>query len=326
MIKITVTTPSRLHFTLIDLNGELGRVDGGVGAALETPGWEIEVEPSRRLEAQGLCRRFAEKFVQHLHQKPPVSIRVLSSIPQHVGLGSATQLALAVGKALAEYLELKLSVTELAALMGRGGTSGIGVAAFQAGGIILDGGHSFGAEAQKREFLPSRVSKAPPPPILARVHPPPDWFFVVAVPDVSRGQHGRQEVEVFKTYCPLPSREVDKLARIILMKLWPSLVEGDASSFGAALTEIQGIGFKKIEHQLQAPIVRQIIDFMLEKGALGAGMSSFGPAVYGFIRGKPQAERLKEEAQVFLEEETGGLVYYSRVSRRGALLKKAGLA
>ena len=30
-VTVTVTSPSRLHFTLIDLNGELGRVDAGIG-------------------------------------------------------------------------------------------------------------------------------------------------------------------------------------------------------------------------------------------------------------------------------------------------------
>ncbi len=30
-MPITITTPSRLHFGLIDLNGELGRINGGIG-------------------------------------------------------------------------------------------------------------------------------------------------------------------------------------------------------------------------------------------------------------------------------------------------------
>ncbi len=36
-MQVTVRTPSRLHFSLIDLHGGLGRVDGGIGVALETP-------------------------------------------------------------------------------------------------------------------------------------------------------------------------------------------------------------------------------------------------------------------------------------------------
>jgi beta-ribofuranosylaminobenzene 5'-phosphate synthase len=42
-MSIVVTSPSRLHFSLIDLNGELGRVDGGIGVALNEPSLKIEV-------------------------------------------------------------------------------------------------------------------------------------------------------------------------------------------------------------------------------------------------------------------------------------------
>jgi beta-ribofuranosylaminobenzene 5'-phosphate synthase len=38
-----ITSPSRLHFALIDLNAELGRVDGGIGVALNEPSLAIEV-------------------------------------------------------------------------------------------------------------------------------------------------------------------------------------------------------------------------------------------------------------------------------------------
>ena len=33
MEHIVLNTPSRLHFGLIDMNGEIGRIDGGVGLA-----------------------------------------------------------------------------------------------------------------------------------------------------------------------------------------------------------------------------------------------------------------------------------------------------
>ncbi|MBS7628477.1 hypothetical protein KEJ23_00610, partial [Candidatus Bathyarchaeota archaeon] len=49
-----------------------------------------------------------------------------------------------VATSISKLLNLNLTVYELAKIMGRGGTSGIGVAAFDKGGLILDGGHSFG--------------------------------------------------------------------------------------------------------------------------------------------------------------------------------------
>ena len=53
MSMIRVVSPSRLHLTLIDLNAELGRVDGGVGITLESPGMEIAAEENDDVEVFG---------------------------------------------------------------------------------------------------------------------------------------------------------------------------------------------------------------------------------------------------------------------------------
>ena len=54
MQKITVITPSRIHMALIDLNGGLGRVDGGIGLSLASPGFRNTVE--RVIQASGAVR------------------------------------------------------------------------------------------------------------------------------------------------------------------------------------------------------------------------------------------------------------------------------
>ena len=41
MNQIAIRTPSRLHFSLIDLNGEVGRIDGSVGVAISQPEFRI---------------------------------------------------------------------------------------------------------------------------------------------------------------------------------------------------------------------------------------------------------------------------------------------
>ena len=39
-----IETPSRLHLTLLDLNGIYGRIDGGVGITLKNPCLKLEAE------------------------------------------------------------------------------------------------------------------------------------------------------------------------------------------------------------------------------------------------------------------------------------------
>ena len=53
MNMIKVVSPSRLHLTLIDLNAELGRVDGGVGITLEYPSMELLADKADNIEIFG---------------------------------------------------------------------------------------------------------------------------------------------------------------------------------------------------------------------------------------------------------------------------------
>ncbi len=52
MIKIT--TPCRIHMTLIDMNAEIGRVDGGAGLTLSSPNIRITAEEADGVNIEGL--------------------------------------------------------------------------------------------------------------------------------------------------------------------------------------------------------------------------------------------------------------------------------
>ncbi len=84
------------------------------------------------------------RFCDHYQVDPRVSIEVSECIPQHVGLGSGTQLALAIGLGLAMVCGIDANVWDVASAMGRGRRSGIGTAAFQTGGFVVDAGHKRG--------------------------------------------------------------------------------------------------------------------------------------------------------------------------------------
>lgn len=322
MREVRVKTPARLHFTLIDLNGSLSRVDGGIGVAIDRPNVVVKASFSDRHEVYGLRKDSVEavlrKVVEAFNMESRgVRVEVLEAIPEHVGLGSKTQLSLAVAKAVSSLFGLKCNVRRLASITGRGGTSGIGVAAFEKGGFILDGGHSFGKGKDKEKFLPSSASSAPPAPVLVRYNLPEKWFFVVGVPNVGKGAHGAKEVKIFEKFCPIPRHEVEAICHLILMKILPSVVERDLSSFGEGLTEIQRLGFKKIEVSLQPPLVKELIDSMLKWGAAGAGMSSFGPAVFGVVEGRRAAESLLSEVKNYLFI-VGGECFIAKVNNTGA--------
>lgn len=324
-MRVTVRTPSRLHLALIDLNGELGRVDGSLGVALAQPGVFLEATLSSETTVSGsqadLVRSLAKTFLEHYKIDRGAQIHVSETIPSHVGLGSTTQISLAVASALANIFSIKASVRELAEVMGRGGTSGVGVAAFERGGLILDGGHRFGVGEEKSSFLPSGASKARPAPLLVRYEVPRDWFFVVAVPNVPMGAHGEREVEIFRERCPIPAEEVGKVCRIIMMVILPAIVERDLEAFGEGLNVLQEVGIASRTRDLRDPTTWRCIDFMLDKGAYGAGQSSFGPAGYGLVEGEEKALRLTDDVTKFLRKQGGGRVFYSSANNTGAKIE-----
>lgn len=311
---LEITTPSRLHLTLIDMNASIGRVDGSIGLTLDNPVIKIKARKSDIIEITGRSEhieRIRNSTKSLLPDGEGIQISIEEDYPSHIGLGSGTQAALAAGMAVSELYDPGLSVHEIAIKVGRGGTSGIGVAAFEKGGFILDGGHKF---SQKRAFLPSAASKLSPAPVLLRKEFP-DWDIVIIVPE-QKGASQQSEVDIFRKECPVPLNEVEALSHVILMQLLPALFENDIVTFGKSIYAIQELGFKKREVELQ-PASFDLIQALRDGGANGAGMSSFGPTVYAFGE---DTENLKKIAGELLGGK--GLVFSTRARNRGAIIDK----
>lgn len=304
MSHVRITTPSRLHFSLLDLNGALGRIDGGFGLAIDKPNFQIiaeratDIRMSSSVYHERACGVIAR--LQEAYPFPGIKLTFTSEIPMHCGFGSGTQLSLGIAQAVNVLYELGLDVQELATAVGRGGTSGIGVAAFEAGGFIVDGGHRF--PEQKASFLPSSaVGDIPPPPILLR-YSFPEVPLLIVVPECSR-IYGDEEVELFRTLCPQPEWTAQKLSHTLLMQILPALVEGDMCSFGKALNQIQTFGWKRVEIDAQGAELQLTLDFLQNKGAFGAGVSSWGAAIC--VIGE-DVNRLKRDTEAFLKTLPGG--------------------
>ena len=317
---IRITSPSRLHLTLIDMNASWGRIDGGAGISLESPHITISAEKSDQTEVEGdsiLKERIEAAAGKVLPEGEGIRILIEEDMYAHVGLGSGTQASLSAAAAVNELYDLGMSVRELAIAVGRGGTSGIGVASFESGGFIVDGGHKF---SEKGSFSPSSASRADPAPVLFR-HDLPDWDIVLALPD-TQGAHDAKEADIFRKVCPIPLNEVQEVSHMILMKMMPAIIEDDIEAFGRAVNHIQTLGFKKREVQLQRQAVRDVITLMQESGAYGAGMSSFGPVVYGVVDRREDAAYIMEDVQDHLDRTIGGRVMVTRANNTGADIRR----
>lgn len=324
--KVVIETPSRIHMTLTDLTGSCGRVDGGVGITLDEPNIVLEARRTRELTVVGAdesaerARVAAEAVVNHFGLGG-AHISIRNGYKLHVGLGGGTQLGIAAAKAVCELYDCKVGAREIAKIINRGGTSGIGTAAFDMGGFIIDGGHTFGPGKEKTDFRPSSASiGVTPPPVIVRHDFPDDWKVMLAIPNLPKGAHGQKEVDIFRDFCPVPLSDVHELCYQILVRMAPSLVEKDLDEFGKAVNRIQELGFKKVEVMLQHPIVRRLMEEMRNAGAACAGLSSFGPTVYAVA--DSQIRDIEAAARDAMSD-VGGEVLTTRSRNEGARVRIA---
>jgi len=312
--RIWVEAPGRLHFGVLDLRGAFGRWFGGVGAAAPSPSVVISASASDTLEVCGpdavRAEKFARRFLDHFNIGQGARLTVEQAIPAHSGLGSGTQTALAVGRALAELHELDLEAAELARAVGRAKRSAIGTWTFAGGGLVVEGGrHRDGVEVA---------------PLIARVPFPSEWWCVVGVPDAPPGLSGVSEAQAFRNL-PCPDQaDVHEVSHLVLMGLLPAMVEHDLETFGRALTRIQeitGRWFARVQGGAFAPgASRSLVQMMKQWGVHGVGQSSWGPAVYGIASNEDSGRALSARVRDHLG--AGARVYEGRFRQEGARVWK----
>ena len=313
-MKVYVKTPARLHLGLIDLNGDLGRLFGGLGVGIDRPNVILEAQPSETLAVTGekteQVKMLAKRFLEAYGIKANASIHVKQTIPEHSGLGSGTQLALAVATALAKLFDVKASVQELAKIMRRGQRTSVGTTIFAQGGFVVDGGKS-----TSKNGFPATIFRQP----FAQ-----DWRFIVAVPNVNKGLAKGEETAAFKALTPMKPEDAGKMCRLIIMKLLPSLVEHDIKSFGEALTQLQiviGDYFAEVQGgTYSSQAVSEGVALMQKLGAYGAGQSSWGPAFYGLTQ-KEKTREIELKVKAFIKERVGGQVFVAKANNKGAYIK-----
>lgn len=294
---VRVIAPARLHLGFLDLNGSLGRLFGSIGLAIDTPHTELVLQRSRTFKGDGpdharavaALRRFAEAF----SLKDAYQVDISSAIPAHSGLGSGTQLALAVGTALMSLEGIEDSPARLGELVDRGARSAIGMAAFESGGFIVDGGRG-------------ALDRAPP--ILVRADFPTAWRALLVMDANTAGVHGEAEAKAFAALPPLAESAAAHVCRLVLMQLVPGLMESDIDAFGRALTEIQSIvGGHFAGAQgggpWTSPAVGRVVETLKAAGAYGIGQSSWGPTGFAFTPSQEIAARLYESSIGFARAE-----------------------
>jgi beta-ribofuranosylaminobenzene 5'-phosphate synthase len=303
---VRVAAPARLHLGFLDLHGGLGRKFGSLGVTLEEPRTVLTVRGADKLEVSGAsgerARRIAMRLMDGMGLTGGFEIAIDEAIPEHAGLGSGTQLALALGAALARCAGQAADPRRIALLARRGARSGIGIGAFALGGVILDGGR-----AEEDDT---------PPPIVSRLDFPEAWRVLLIVDPKNGGLHGPAEYEAFRLLPQFPERLAADLSRLMLMQALPALAEADLPRFGEAVSELQrrvGDYFSPVQGgRFSSPHVAAALAWLEAAGIAGFGQSSWGPTGFAFAASPAEGEALMAEA----ERRWGGSLRFRLVKGR----------
>ncbi len=293
--NVTVRASGRLHMGFFDLHGGLGRKFGSIGLSLEAPSLLLEAKMASDLKVVGsdavpqsvIARTYtiAQHLLTKLNLNQAIELDVLQNIPEHAGLGSGTQLALAIGAAINRLYSLDLSTAQIAALTGRGGRSGIGIAAFDHGGLLIDGG---------RVSVPLSDASAIPP-LLARYDFPERWRILLIFDASQPGVHGEQERIAFNQLPLFPESLAAHLCRHVLMQAMPALAEHDLPAFGRSIQELQmhvGDYFAPAQGGRYASrLVGGVLQHLESLGLACYGQSSWGPTGFAVFENDAEAEK-----------------------------------
>jgi len=280
-MTVSVSCGARLHFGFCNLSLAHERLYGSLGVGLTEPRVTVTAERADDVRCDDdLARGFAEAAVDALGVSG-AKVAVESELPRHAGLGSGTQLALAVLTAVARANDVAPAIAEHAPALGRGGRSGVGLATFRTGGFVLDAGHPSGRFTTER---PERGDWDVPAPV-AHHDVPDDWRFVLVTPETDAGPSDETEDRKMRAVVESASPDVaDRVSGVVLRRVLPAVAEGDHERFGAGVEEVgrlNGAWYADEQGGVYRPPVGELVAALSESPAVaGAGQSSWGPTAY----------------------------------------------
>lgn len=318
--RLQITTGARLHFGLLDVAAPFG----GCGVMIDTPKTIVTARVSTEFSfnanvndheqrATAIARRIADAFGSPA-SLPPVHIDVLDAAPAHTGLGSGTQLSLAIAEAILRVSPVTSSPELAANLTGipsrqrdiwlgaadRGRRSAVGTHGYLAGGFIAEG------------LTPTRESH-PLNTLDVRLEMPPAWRVAILLPitdpDDASMVSGDQEQSKFDALGVVSTQRRNALAKILTTRLMPAIQDADFETFCAATTQ-----YNHCSGELFAPVqggayngaaTTRLIARLRTAGFTGVGQSSWGPGVFVWHPDEASATQFEQrwsspELQVFI--------------------------
>jgi len=253
---------------------------------VDRPRVVVELSKSSQWSARGPAGQramaWARRALENFQPTSELALNIqVSQCPiPHTGLGTGTQLALAVATAVRAVCDLPgLPVQDIASVMGRGQRSAVGSYGFYSGGLILEMGQDTAGTLGK---------------LSRRIALPDDWQILLITPQTEHGCHGRLETEAFGQLGTMPRATTDRLLELATGQIVKAAQRNDSATFDQAIYQyglLSGESFHPVQGgPFASEAIAQRIKILRDLGICGVGQSSWGPTIYALVRdGSPDA-------------------------------------
>lgn len=285
--SVRVRTGSRLHFGLLNT----GSPFGGIGVMVDDPATEVRITPSDRWDCStqdnDRITAIAERLSRHKTHRalPACRVEVLQRAPSHNGLGSGTQLSMAVADALCRFERMDVPPETLACkIADRGKRSAVGVHGYLHGGLIFE----------------TAVTAAKLNRIHTRVELPRQWTIVVVRPrEQSDVVSGRLEKDQFDKLPLVDPTTHSELRMHIEEAIVPAAKAADFDTFADAVSrynEASGKLFASVQGgAYNGAAITSLVQWLQKQCIAGVGQSSWGPGVFTWFEDRDAAEEFVEQ-------------------------------
>lgn len=310
-------SPARIHLGFLEMNQSLPRFFGSLGLTISKYGFEIEIKSSDKFKVVSPDSNLKKKVLSILlkfQKKMKIQfceIKVNKFIPQHIGLGSGTQLSLSVGYLVSLFFDLKMTIDEIAVFLKRGKRSGIGIQSFKRGGFAVD--------------LGKKKKSTGTPLELINLKWPDEWKIILIFQNKKEGVSGNSEIFEFKKVDLLPIKKNN--CSELLLKVIPGIMEKDFKTFCQGIQLIQEnmsetfYGDKRI---FASKKIRQLSKNILKNKICGYGQTSWGPTSFIFCENSKKRNELLKSLEKYINLKNLDEINFVKVEGRnkGKILLK----
>ncbi|QDV65276.1 GHMP family kinase ATP-binding protein [Crateriforma conspicua] len=287
-----IQTGARLHFGLLDTAAPFG----GCGVMIEDGGVEITITPDSKFSVTGIddstsVHRLARHWQQFVDAPsiPSCRLHVSRHPRRHCGLGSGTQMALAVCEALfCAAGQSPPKPQQLVRIANRGHRSAIGCHGYFHGGFLCE------ESLESPDLLTTSESDRVLRPLAMRCDLPSHWRVVILIPKAETSLvHGRQEKQLFATINRATPEQRERLTRWLREEIVPRAKAGDFNGFTRAVARYNyhsGELFAQVQGgPYRGPVVAKTIERAKSLDGHGVGQSSWGPGVFAWFENQSAA-------------------------------------